>query len=180
MIPAGYIAKRIAKKPDWLKADQVIDIYSISGCTSENFTDYVNYWKHNGYWLFDSPEIIKQIAKDNSIDMSETMFFYYEIYEFEFDEEENKWLSFEPESSFDTNVVVPIEKHLEGYDVTTFYTGTVPECSPLSCNSIAQEVPTNKHCLLNSFDEAKRHLENGGFNNSEPGPYRIFAVYSLY
>jgi hypothetical protein len=33
--------------------------------------------------------------------------------------------------------------------------------------------------LFSSFDEAKAHLERGAFNNSEPGPYRIFAVYSV-
>lgn len=37
----------------------------------------------------------------------------------------------------------------------------------------------NSHCLFDSFDEAKFHLTEGAFNNSEPGPYRIFAVYSV-
>ncbi len=50
MIPVGYMAKRVSKKPDWLQAAQVIDIYSVSGCVSEDFADYIDYWKHNGYW----------------------------------------------------------------------------------------------------------------------------------
>ena len=29
MIPVGYMAKRVCKKPDWLQATQVIDIYSV-------------------------------------------------------------------------------------------------------------------------------------------------------
>jgi hypothetical protein len=53
------MAKRVVKKPDWLKATDVDDLYSVSSCFSEDFTDYINYWKHNGYWFFDSPEIIK-------------------------------------------------------------------------------------------------------------------------
>ena len=149
----------------------IIDIYSVSGCVSEDFTDYINYWKHNGYWFFDSPDIIKKIAKDNSIDLSEVTFFYYEAYELEFNEKENKWRPFKPELSFETNIVIPKEKYLEGYDVITFSAGTSSECSPLSCNSLAKEIPTNKHCLLNSFKEAKKYLENGVFNDSEPGPY---------
>jgi hypothetical protein len=32
---------------------------------------------------------------------------------------------------------------------------------------------------LDSFEDAKQHLENGKFDNSEPGPFRIFSVYSL-
>jgi hypothetical protein len=53
MIPAGYMAKRVYKRPDWLKAPHVAEIYSVSGRISEDFADYINYWKHNGYWYFD-------------------------------------------------------------------------------------------------------------------------------
>lgn len=58
MIPVGYLYKKVGLRPDWIKADGVRDIYSLSRCVSEDFTDYINYWKHNGYWLFDSPEIM--------------------------------------------------------------------------------------------------------------------------
>jgi hypothetical protein len=37
MIPAGYLAKRVAMKPEWLDAEQVTDIYSISGRVSQDF-----------------------------------------------------------------------------------------------------------------------------------------------
>jgi len=33
--------------------------------------------------------------------------------------------------------------------------------------------------LLQSFEQARALLENGTFNDSEPGPYRILAVYSV-
>ena len=51
MIPVGYMAKRVCKKPDWLKAPQVTDIFSVSGHVSKDFADYVDYWKHNGYFF---------------------------------------------------------------------------------------------------------------------------------
>ncbi len=57
MIPIGYMAKIVATKPDWLKNIDVVDIYSVSGCISSDFADYINYWKRNGYCFFDSPEI---------------------------------------------------------------------------------------------------------------------------
>ncbi len=50
---------------------------------------------------------------------------------------------------------------------------------PTSCNSLANEILTNAHCLLPDFDIAKRLVETGKFKDSEPGPYRIFAVYTL-
>jgi len=76
-------------------------------------------------------------------------------------------------------VLVPIDKHLEGFDVVTFSNKNLPECSPLSCNHLAEEIPTNPHCLPDSFSDAKKYLEDGIFNNSEPGPYRIFSVFSV-
>jgi hypothetical protein len=177
MLPAGYLAKKVAKKPDYLVAPEVNDIYSVSGCISDMFDDYVDRWKHNGFWIFDSPEIIKSIAKENSIDLAETMLFYYEVYEKEFDG--SKWQPYGPDPSFETNVVIPAEKRLEGFDIVTFYCRNLPEHSPLSCNYMAKEIPTNGHCLLASFFEAESLITNGTFNDSEPGPYRIFSVYSV-
>jgi hypothetical protein len=177
MTPAGYLAKSVYRRPEWLKAPQVVDIYSVSGCISEDFADYVSYWKHNGYWFFDSPEIIRTLAKESSIQLEGTSLFYYEVYEKEFDGE--GWNPYTPEQSRPTHVRLPSRKQFEGFDVVAFYARSSPECSPLSCNSMAEELHTNAHCLFESFDEAKRTLDNGSFKNAEPGPYRIFSVYSV-
>jgi hypothetical protein len=177
MIPIGYMAKRLSHKPDWLDAPLVIDIYSVSGCISEDFTDYTNYWKHNGYWMFDSPAVIRDIAMTNAIGLEGTSLFYYEAYEMEFNGQ--VWCPYAPEPSIPTNVTVPSAKKLEGFDVVTFFARGHPECSPLSCNSLAKNFRTNDHCLFPSFDEAKTNLKKGAFSKCEPGPYRIFSVYSV-
>jgi hypothetical protein len=178
MIPAGYMAKRVSSRPEWLNARQVRDIYSVSDCVSKNFADYVDYWKHNGYWFFDSPDIIKQIAKENSIDLTGTSLFYYEVYERQFNADGRRWEPFAPEA-FETQVIAPVHKSPEGYDVANFYAGSTPECSLLSCNHMAETIETNPHCLLPSVEIAKSLLESGTFDDCEPGPYRIFAVYSV-
>jgi hypothetical protein len=67
----------------------------------------------------------------------------------------------------------------EGFDVTALGGGELPGCSPLSCNGLVKEVKTNEHCLLPTFEAAIQALESGAFADSEPGPYRIIAVYSL-
>src|SRR5215207_4424603 len=72
MMPVGYMAKQVIPRPEWLQAQQVVDIYSVSSCMSKNFADYIKFWKHNGYWFFDSPNIIQQLAHEQSIDLSET------------------------------------------------------------------------------------------------------------
>ncbi len=179
MIPAGYMAKRVVQKPEWIKADGVFDIYSVSNCVSDTFTDYINYWKHNGYWFFNSPKLIELVAKENEIDLTGTKIFYYEIFEFQFNAKENKWEQFTPEQSFKTDVLLPKKKELQGYDVVTFNVGTSPECSPLSCNALASIIKINQHCLIETFEDAKSQIEEGHFNNSEPGPYRIFAVFTV-
>jgi len=171
------MAKRVKKKPEWLQAPQVVEIYSVSNCQCEDFADYIPFWKHNGYWFFDSPEIIKSIAKEKSISLEGTSLFYYEAYEMEFDGE--LWRPFFPEPSFPTNVVFPTEKRLEGFDVVNFTAGNSPECSSLSCSNLAGDLHTNNHCLFASFEEAKANVSDGAFNESEPSPYRIFSVYSV-
>ncbi|SRR6266540_2149682 len=101
MIPVGYMAKRIyrtSESRNVLKGTIVEDIDSLSGCISEFFTDYIPYWKHNGYWLFDSPEIICGLAREHSIDLEGTKLFYYEAYEQEFDGE--RWRPFAPDRDY--------------------------------------------------------------------------------
>lgn len=175
MVPVGYMAKRVRERPAWLRAPQVKDIYSVSGCISEAFSDYINFWKHNGYWFFDSPTIITSVAQENSISLEGTSLFYYEAHEREFDGQ--NWCPFGPELSLETNVTVPEQRKLEGFDVVTFRTS--PECSPLSCNRLAETFQTNEHCLIPSFKEAENGLNNGKLLKGEPGPYRIFSVHSV-
>ncbi|MEO0771239.1 MAG: hypothetical protein AAFY72_17765 [Cyanobacteria bacterium J06649_4] len=173
------MAKRIVKKPDWLDNSQVEDLFSVSSCCSEDFADYIEYWQHNGYWLFDSPEIILSLAEEHGIDLSQTTLFYYEAYEYQYHEDKLMWEAFEPEVSFETNIQPPREKLLEGYDVVSFFTRSAPECSYLSCNHMAEKLEVNAHCLISGFEEAKEYVEQNVFDGCEPGPCRIFAVYSL-
>lgn len=179
MTPAGYMAKRVVRRPDWIQAPAVEDVYSVSGCVSEYFADYIEHWKHNGYWFFDSVETIESLAQEHSIPLKDCRIFYYEVFDQEFDGEKNKWQPFGPDDAFKTLVVPPARKRLEGYDVVTFSVHTSPECSPLSCNNLATTIQTNRHCLLTSFEDAKARIEAGSFENSEPGPFRIFAVYAI-
>ena len=172
------MAKRGYKKFDWIKAckkrmfleaaPQVIDVYSVSNCLSKNFADYTPYWKHNGYGLVDSPEVINSISRENSIGVEGTSLFYYEAHEMEFDE--GHWRPWVSEPSFPTNVAAAAGRQLEGFDVVAFCARSTPECSPLSCNSMAEEVHTNVHCLFESFDEAEKSLNNDLFKDAEPGP----------
>ena len=121
MIPAGYMYKKIEKRPDWLKNNFIFDIYSVSNCISDDFADYIDHWRHNGYWLFDAPAVMQEIATAEDIDLAGMTLFYYENYECEFDDESlDQWIPFESDKAFATNVLLPSRKSIEGFDVVRF------------------------------------------------------------
>ena len=179
MLPAGYLFKTIGPAPDWLgPAGNVKAVCSISACISANFADYISQWRHNGCWLFDDPAIMLDIAQREGIDMSPMTLFYYEVFCREYNEISKDWESFD-RSIAPVNVIEPAEKLLLGFDVNCCSQKNSPECSPLSCNRLCSEISVNEHCLFNTFDEARTALLNGVFDNSEPGPFRIYTVYRI-
>lgn len=157
----------------------VTDICSISDHISEAFSDLIPQWKHNGFWLFDTPEAAREAAQEIEADLSEATLFYYETLEFEFHEKTRAWRPVAPEQAFKTAVVEPRGGKLVGFDVATFSAAWGAECSPLSCNGLALRTRVNQHCLFETLAMAKTALESGLFDDSEPGPYRIVAVYRI-
>jgi hypothetical protein len=67
-----------------------------------------------------------------------------------------------------------------GYDVVNNSVGTRVqfECSPLSCNSVANEYAVNKHCLVDDFEVAMQlgRLFSGEAVSVEPGRYYVVEV----
>jgi hypothetical protein len=183
-IPAGYMAKFVTSRPEWLDAERVRDLYSLSDHGSKNFESSIEDWQEgevepsNGYRLYDSPGLIRELAGTHRVDLADSTLFYYELYGLEYDEDDARWYPFEP-SFRSSGVVVPSLKRLEGYDVVAFFDGEVPACSPLFCNRVANAVETNEHCLLPSLKRARQLLSEGAFDETEPGPFRIFAVFSV-
>jgi hypothetical protein len=175
MRPAGYMAKRISGVPDGFGVAGVVDIYSVSACLSRAFADYVEFFAHNAFGLFDTVEAIRRLVAERSIDLGGTRLFYYETHEDQFDENGHP----SPIGYAPAGVAPPARRQLAGFDVVSFSMGHLPECSPLSCNGLAKAMPVNRHCLFDSVEDAIAHLRSGAFRNSEPGPYRVMAVYTI-
>ena len=178
MTPLGYMLKNVTSPaPEWVGASNVEAVHSLSKCVSPDFADYIPLWRHNGWWLFDTPEAVKDAAATKGSALGGLSLFYYEAFDRQYDDVTHCWQPFAPESSIPTHVVPPSSAALCGFDVVTFFVGTSPECSPLSCNGLAASIPVNERCLFDSFEAAYAAIEGGEFKNSEPGPYRIVAVY---
>ena len=177
MRPIGYMYKRV-ETPEGFDLPGISDVYSLGACVNDDFADYIDFWKHNGYFLFDSPEIMRALADENAISLAGARLFYYEAHDLQFDGQTGEWVPYGPFHD-DVDVLPPARATLEGFDITSFWAGAGPECSPLSCNYLARSIHTNAHCLLTTFEAALDVLESGAFENAKPGPYRIVAVYSV-
>ncbi|MBI5865649.1 MAG: hypothetical protein HZB38_14300 [Planctomycetes bacterium] len=79
MIPAGYMLKTVMAKPPSIKKDSVIDIFAVSPCLSENFADYIDYWRHNGFWLFNRPSDMDEIVSREGKNRDDFKLFYLNI-----------------------------------------------------------------------------------------------------
>ena len=179
MIQLGYMAKQVVRDPDWLDASQVKQICAVSNCISKEFCDYVTYWQHNRYWFFNSLTKIEHVCHKAGLNLSAFTLFYYEGHDLQYDAEAETWSPYLPECDFETAVDLPQNATRLGFDIVTYSTGTQPECSPLSCNHLAEEVPVNEYCLLDSMQEAIQLLESGACDNTEPGPFRVIAVHQV-
>lgn len=177
-IPVGYLYKKIVTRPDWLSDPRVVDLHSVSGCFSAHFCDYTTFWRHNGFWLFDDPRIMREIAAEEGVSLTGMTLFYYEAYAQAYDEKARVFVPL-PEFSPPLDVRPPAQKSFCGVDVVSFQCGNSPECSPLSCNYIAAEVAVNEHCLFADAETALAALRDGTFDNAEPGPHRVLAVYRI-
>ena len=176
MIELGYMAKRIAARPEQLSVAHVADICSVCDCISDDFIDFTTHWKHNEFYFYDSPEIIRAICKSDDITTSDLQFFFYRAHDLQFDASSKQWEEYFFDLSFVENVESPHSIKRVGFDVVTYSLQNAPECSPLSCNYLASKMRVNEHCLIDKLDDAVKHLENGLFDNSEPGPFRIIEV----
>ena len=176
MIELGYMAKRVVFRPDWLNVQHVRCIFAVANCISGDFCDYISFWRHNAFWFFDSPTLIRTIASEINIDLATTTLVYYRGHDTQFDAALGNWVRYDHDLDIRTSVTPPHGATFLGYDIVSYSMQNAPECSPLSCNGLANTVRVNENCLIDSLEYAIDQLENGAFKNSEPGPYRIIEV----
>jgi hypothetical protein len=173
MILAGYFARRIELKPDHLDASGVRDICSVSECISSGAEGWISAWRHNGFGWFNSIDDALSVVPQPL--RAEFRLFAYRIHAELF------------RGAARAAVAVPEDVHPEplpdgfrsiGFDSASKSSalGTSLECSPLSCNGLASELPVNEHCLFPTLEAALAGAARFAVEQPEPGEYYVVEV----
>jgi hypothetical protein len=109
--------------------------------------------------VFDSPEVAREIAAKR---VSNPIVYAYRV----------------PLASEGVNPS-PLPSSFEriGFDVARRSFTPQFECSPLSCNGMAQEVAVNEQCLLDSLPTAVEFARRCAREQPEPGSYFVIEVW---
>jgi hypothetical protein len=173
MIDAGYFARRVAVRPEWLKADAVREICSVSTCVSEGAPGWIERWRHNGCGWFNT--VADALAVIPPGEIHGYRLFGYRLHQERFHQGER--LAVEVPADV---CAEPIPPHFRsvGFDAASRTAADVLgfECSPLSCNGMAAEVATNDRCLLPTLADALAAAERFSREQPEPGDYYVVEV----
>jgi hypothetical protein len=156
MILAGYFARRIEPKPDLLDASGVREICSVSECISSGAEGWISAWRHNGFgWFNRMADAIGVVPEPRQ---AEYRLFAYRIHPEVF------------RGSQRTALIVPDDVRPEPLP-------NAFECSPLSCNGLASELPVNEHCLFPTLEAALAGAARFAVEQPEPGEYYVVEVF---
>lgn len=180
----GYLAKRVEKRPDWLKAAGVEEICSVSGCISGGLSDQAfKQWRHNGLCMYDSAPLVHALLGEEA-DPQGFGIFAYKLLPVAFAKEGERPVIMDDLSEFagpppHAEPIPPGYDKL-GYDcVQTEWDKSIAGfgCSPLSCNSMALKMAVNRHCLIDTLDDAIATARTFARKQPEPGVYYVVEVW---
>jgi hypothetical protein len=182
----GYCAKKVEKRPEWLKVPNVELVCSVSNCVSsgpEGTKDY--HPDRNPMWLYANEGAAHASIQppERAVDFD---IFAYKLLPVAFGDE-GEQLDLDPDgeqAAFDaaSSAVEPLPPNYErlGFDCpgkTTDWPYSGFDCSPLSCNSMAEEIEVNRYCLIEDKRLALEVASHFGIEQPEPGNYYVVEVW---
>lgn len=162
---AGYFPKPAAVPDGWPAAARVDEICSVSTCLNAPPAGWIHRWLHNELGFFNTRADARAVGPGLAL-------FAYRLWPFRFAEGRLEalavpHLAVEPLSADFVSL---------GFDAVSKSASSFFECSPLSCNTMALEIPVNRFCLVDSRPEAAALAERFSRGNQEPGPYHVLEV----
>jgi hypothetical protein len=166
----GYFPKRTAHRPEWLQAAPIDEVCSVSECISEGPEGWIDAWKHNACWVYDTPELAASVVPEGEEGFE--VYAYRQVPVCVADGEVRD----EPPAEVDA---APLTDEFEwlGYDAVSRSISPMFECSPLSCCGAAESMPVNRHCLFETLEQALAGAREFSSGPWEPGPYLVVEVY---
>ena len=167
----GYFPKRRTPNPGCMIPGVVEEIASVSGCIAEGPDDWIEHWRHNELFVFDSPKVAWSFAPEAELDRFDL--YGYAPYPVRFVNGQQQAFEIPPVRPQS----LPADFERLGIDVVSRSCDAGFECSPLSCNGFAKEAAVNRWCLLDEIDDAfflAKRVESSG---AEPGPYYVLEVW---
>jgi hypothetical protein len=167
----GYFPKKVVGRPDWLKADRVTAIRSVSDCVSKGPDGWIQHWTHNEMYVYST--IGAAMALIPKADLENYELHAYRILPLKWDDGKEIPVIF-PVMNIEP---LPMAFQSVGFDVVSIEDGVAGfGHSPLSCNRMAQEIKTNADCLLDDISIARRCALDFSVGDVEPGPYYVVEV----
>jgi hypothetical protein len=176
LLLAGYFPKQVVATPVGLACPPIVsDICSVSHCVSSGPADWVDHWIHNDLGFFNTIEDARSVVP---ADAPATTIFAYRLLTTRF--RTGAWEPWALPADVAPEPLPPAFRSL-GYDaVGRLEYGMISfECSPLSCNALAQEWPVNRHCLLADLDTAVEAAERFSIDQPEEGVYYVAEVLAV-
>lgn len=167
----GYFPKRKMLRPVWLKNPQIEQICSASDCISEGPIDWIDQWRHNDMWAYDTAELAWSVVPE--AERKDFEIHAYRMFPVIFEAGAEKpfelpLLQVKP---------LPDTFELLGFDAVSRTMGNIFEHSPLSCNHMADEIAVNRYCLVDNEQAAFQMAQRFEAGEGEPGLYYVVEVW---
>jgi hypothetical protein len=148
----------------------VREIASVSECIASGPPDWIDGWAHNAAFFYDSPNAARQMVSPDDAPS-------YDIYAYELCSEPYGISHVEPIDTAVHPSALPSSFVSLGFDVVGRDYAASFECSPLSCNGMADEMTVNEFCLIRTFEDALSFAQRCGESQPEPGEYVVIRVW---
>jgi hypothetical protein len=165
----GYFPKTSAVPSGWTASNRVEQICSVSNCINSGPEGWIGKWLHNELGFFNTRTDAVGLTRDHADGFE---IFAYRLLPRRF---KDGWIE---AFTIPQLHVAPLSSSFVplGFDAVSKSLGAFFECSPLSCNNMAAEVPVNRFCLLETVGEAMTLAERCSRGEGEPGPYYVLEV----
>jgi hypothetical protein len=169
LVLVGYFPRRTNLPAGLSFSTNVDELCSVSDCLKAAPENWVEHWRHNDLGFFNTCQDALSILPPDASGFS---LFAYRLLPIRYLKDQAEPIEIAAQSA----EPLPPGFVSLGFDVVNKTFSAFFECSPLSCNGMADEVAVNRFCLVATLDEAIAFAERCAREEPEPGPFYVLEV----